>query len=131
MIQDRRDKLKTEFKQKFPKMSEEEIEQKAIKKELDLSPNLSNSTNLTLEKIKKGSETQIDKQFRTYINGFSKEVSDLLLVHLGYNETINKMLKANRLHSIMEQYANEDFSPKRLSGLEVGYIYEELLKRFT
>jgi type I restriction enzyme M protein len=55
----------------------------------------------------------------------------LLLVHLGYNETINKMLKANRLHSIMEQYANEDFSPKRLSGLEVGYIYEELLKRFT
>jgi type I restriction enzyme M protein len=31
----------------------------------------------------------------------------------------------------MEQYANEDFSPSRLSGLEVGYIYEELLKRFT
>lgn len=123
VIQERREKYREEFRAKFPKASEDEIENKAIKKEVDLSPKLSNKTKWTLTKlIKGGDEPKLDLHLREYINGFSGEISELLLVHLGYNETIGKMAKANRLHSIIEQYANEDFSPSRLSGLEVGYI---------
>ncbi|MCB1179457.1 MAG: N-6 DNA methylase, partial [Leptospiraceae bacterium] len=132
VIQERRKGFIEEFKNKFPKLSEEEIEAKALKKEIDLFPKLSNKTTWTLSKIiKQVSETKLDKTFREYINGFSEEISELLLVHLGYNETITKMVKANRLYSIIEQYSTEELGPNKLSGLEVGYIYEELLKRFT
>jgi len=41
------------------------------------------------------------------------------------------MVKANRLASIISLVADEDFSTQRLSNLEMGYVYEELLQRFT
>lgn len=41
VIQERQEKKKADFKQKFHKLSEEEFEQKAIKREVDLSPNFS------------------------------------------------------------------------------------------
>ena len=41
------------------------------------------------------------------------------------------MVKANRLESIIRLVADEDLSSGRLSNLEMGYVYEELLQRFT
>ena len=41
------------------------------------------------------------------------------------------MVKANRLDSIIDLVDDEDFSTQRLSNIEMGYVYEELLQRFT
>jgi type I restriction enzyme M protein len=41
------------------------------------------------------------------------------------------MVKNNRLAPILNQYKELDFGPEKLSGLEMGYIYEELLRRFS
>ena len=41
------------------------------------------------------------------------------------------MVQANRLESIMDLVKNLDLSPVRLSNLEMGYVYEELLQRFS
>jgi type I restriction enzyme M protein len=41
------------------------------------------------------------------------------------------MVKAKRLSSIIQLVAEEDFSPKRLSNIEMGYVYENLLQLFS
>jgi type I restriction enzyme M protein len=41
------------------------------------------------------------------------------------------MVKNNRLAPILNQYKELEFGPDKLSGLEMGYIYEELLRRFS
>ena len=41
------------------------------------------------------------------------------------------MVKNNRLAPILNQYKEQALGPEQLSGLEVGYIYEELLRRFS
>jgi type I restriction enzyme M protein len=41
------------------------------------------------------------------------------------------MVRNNRLAPILNQYKELDLGPDNLSGLEMGYIYEELLRRFS
>jgi len=41
------------------------------------------------------------------------------------------MVKEKRLSSIIQLVAEEDFSPKRLSNIEMGYVYENLLQKFS
>ena len=41
------------------------------------------------------------------------------------------MDKKDALEPILRQYANEPLGPKDLSNLEMGYIYEELLRKFS
>ena len=40
-------------------------------------------------------------------------------------------MKNNRLAPILNQYKELPLGPDQLSGLEMGYVYEELLRRFS
>ena len=42
-----------------------------------------------------------------------------------------QMVKNNRLAPILNQYKELELGPDKLSPLEMGYIYEELLRRFS
>jgi hypothetical protein len=44
---------------------------------------------------------------------------------------MNTKVKNNRLAPILNQYKELDLGPDQLSGLEMGYVYEELLRRFS
>jgi type I restriction enzyme M protein len=72
----------------------------------------------------------LEANFRAYINGFSKNVDDII-EHFNYRATIGTMVKNNRLAPILNQYKELALGPEQLSPLEMGYIYEELLRRFS
>ena len=74
--------------------------------------------------------TLLEANFRAYINGFSKHVDDII-EHFNYRATIATMVKNNRLAPILNQYKELEIGPEQLSGLEISYIYEELLRRFS
>ena len=102
-------------------------------KELELNPKqspFSNKTNWTLRKVYEEDHTLLADNFRAYINGFSKNVDDII-EHFNYRATIGLMVKNNRLAPILNQYKELPLGPDHLSGLEMGYIYEELLRRFS
>lgn len=48
-----------------------------------------------------------------------------------YQVVISKMVKNARLAPILNQYSQLAIGPEKLSSLEMGYIYEELLRRFS
>jgi type I restriction enzyme M protein len=62
--------------------------------------------------------------------GFPKTWDDII-EHFNYRATIEQMVKNNRLAPILNQYKQLDLGPDHLSNLEMGYIYEELLRRFS
>ncbi len=114
-----------------PKLSEEELAQ--LVKELEVNPRqspFSNTTTWTLRRVYEEDHTLLEANFRAYINGFSKNVDDII-EHFNYRNTITTMVKNNRLAPILSQYKDLDLGPEQLSGLEMGYIYEELLRRFS
>jgi type I restriction enzyme M protein len=116
---------------KRPKLTEKELAK--LVKELELNPQqspFSNKTKWTLRKVYEEDHTLLEENFRAYINGFSKNVDDII-EHFNYRATITTMVKNNRLAPILNQYKELELGPDKLSGLEMGYIYEELLRRFS
>ena len=102
-------------------------------KELELNPKqcpFSNTTDWTLRSVYEEDHALLEKNFRAYINGFSKNVDDII-EHFNYRATIGQMVKLNRLAPILNQYRELALGPDQLSGLEMGYVYEELLRRFS
>jgi len=102
-------------------------------KDLELNPKqspFSNATTWTLRGVYEDDQTLLAENFRAYINGFSANV-DEIIQHFDYRATITKMVTYNRLAPILNQYKELPLGPDQLSGLEMGYIYEELLRRFS
>jgi type I restriction enzyme M protein len=126
-----REAKRAEVLAKRPKLTEKELIK--LVKELELNPKqspFSNKTDWTLRKVYDEDHTLLEEHFRAYINGFSKNVDDII-EHFNYRATIGTMVKNNRLAPILNQYKELELGPDKLSGLEMGYIYEELLRRFS
>ena len=114
-----------------PNLTEKELAK--MVKNLELNPQLSpfsNRTDWTLRKVYEEDHMLLEENFRDYINGFSSNVGDII-EHFNYRATIRLMVKNNRLAPILNQYKELELGPDKLSGLEMGYIYEELLRRFS
>jgi type I restriction enzyme M protein len=130
LIQWREAKM-AEIRTKRPTMPDKELTK--LVKELELNPQqspFSNKTDWTLRKVYEEDHTLLEDNCRAYINGFSENVQDIV-EHFNYRATIGLMVKNNRLAPILNQYKELALGPDQLSNLEMGYIYEELLRRFS
>ena len=67
---------------------------------------------------------------RAYINGFSDNMREVLEKFDFFN-TIAKLDDASLLFLVMERFKNIDLHPDKVSNLEMGYIFEELVRKFN
>jgi type I restriction enzyme M protein len=128
---DWRAKKSAEVLKNRPQLTEKELAR--LVKDLELNPKqcpFSNTTDWTLRAVYEEDHALLEENFRAYINGFSQNVDDII-EHFNYRATIGQMVKNNRLAPILNQYKELALGPNQLSGLEMGYIYEELLRRFS
>jgi len=126
-----REQKRMEVLAKRPNLTEKKLAK--LVKELDLNPKqspFSNKSDWTLRKVYEEDHALLEENFRDYINGFSKNVDDII-ENFNYRATIRSMVKNNRLAPILNQYKELPLGPDQLSGLEMGYVYEELLRRFS
>lgn len=118
-----------EVKAKRPNITDKELAKLVKGLEKSEAP-FSNKTDWTLRKVYEEDHTLLEENFRAYINGFSKNVDDII-EHFNYRAIIGQMVKNNRLAPILNQYKELELGPDVLSPLEMGYVYEELLRRFS
>lgn len=72
----------------------------------------------------------IDTNLRDYINGFSDDVKDILDKFEIFT-VIERLRKANLLYLVVQKFAELDLSADNVDNLEMGYMYEELIRRFS
>lgn len=89
-----------------------------------------NKTDWTLKSILADSNTLVETNFRDFLNNFSDNI-DEIIDKFEYRQVVTKMVKEKRLSEIIQLVAEEDFSPTRLSNIEMGYVYENLLQLFS
>jgi type I restriction enzyme M protein len=73
---------------------------------------------------------QLAANLRAYINGFSKNMYDVL-EKFDFPNTISKLETANLLFKVMQRFAEADLSPKAISNHQMGYVFEELIRKFN
>jgi type I restriction enzyme M protein len=65
-----------------------------------------------------------------YIHGFSTEVR-ALFEHFAFDQQIQKLDKTNRLFKLLLKFAEVDLHPDRVSHLDMGRTFEELVRKFN
>ena len=96
---------------KRPKLTEKELAKLVKGLETSTAP-FSNKTDWTLRRVYEEDHTLLEENFRAYINGFSKNVDDIV-EHFNYRATIGQMVKNNRLAPILNQYKELELGPDK------------------
>ncbi len=72
----------------------------------------------------------IADNLRAYIHAFSPEAREIL-DKFNFATQITRLDKAGLLYLVLGKFAEVDLHPDRVSNLEMGYLYEELIRRFS
>ena len=89
-----------------------------------------NKSNFTFAKLKDDAPNIADN-LRDYITSFSKNVQEIMESFDIYKQ-IERLDKAGLLYLVISKYADEiDLSPDKVSNNVMGYIFEELIRRFS
>lgn len=74
----------------------------------------------------------IEDNFRSYINGFSDNVLDIL-AHMDFDSQIKRMSDAGLLYQVVSDFntPKADFSPEKIKAVDMGYVFENLVRRFS
>lgn len=90
-----------------------------------------NTSKFTLERLLSDPDN-IEANFHDYLNGFSENVQDIL-EKFKFNAHITTMANKGILYIVLKEYTTEkaDLHPDKISNLEMGYIFEEIIRRFS
>ncbi len=88
-----------------------------------------NTSKFTFEKLK-GDPNNIAANLTHYIKRFSSRAREII-EHFGFEEHIAKLESADRLFLIVSKFCEIDLHPDKVSNIEMGYIFEELIRRFN
>jgi len=72
----------------------------------------------------------IELNFGNYLNGYSKNVREII-ENFQLEKILTKLSKNDLLYQLVEKFAEVDLSPASVTNHEMGYIFEELLRRFS
>ena len=128
VLEESADKVATEHAKlkKLDKYDDETIE-KMINHKFDLK--FHNTSGFTFEKLC-GDQDNLASNLLKYMAGFSSRARDIL-DKFRFDQEIERLEEANRLFQVFKKIASVDFHPNTVKTLEMGYIFEDLVRRFN
>ena len=74
----------------------------------------------------------IEANFRDYLAGFSSNVKDVL-EKFDFDNVIKRMVESNTLYLVIKEFNSPKgyLGPDRISAVDCGYIFEDLVRRFS
>ncbi|SFZ94433.1 type I restriction enzyme M protein [Flaviramulus basaltis] len=72
----------------------------------------------------------IASNLRNYINGFSEDAREII-EQFEFDNQITKLDDANLLFMILKRFQETDLHPEKISSMEMGYMFEELIRKFA
>lgn len=74
----------------------------------------------------------IESNFRDYLSGFSANAQDVL-AKFDFDNIIKRMVESNTLYLVIKEFGSEKgyLGPDRISAVDCGYIFEDLVRRFS
>lgn len=72
----------------------------------------------------------IAANLRNYINGFSEDAREII-EQFEFENQISKLDDNNLLFMVMKRFQEIDLHPAKISSMEMGYMFEELIRKFA
>ncbi len=90
-----------------------------------------NTSKFDFKKLKDDNQN-IESNFEDYLKGFSDNVKDILK-NFKFADQVKTMVSGNVLYVVVEEFvsAKGDMDPEKITSADMGYIFEELIKKFS
>ena len=90
-----------------------------------------NTSKYTFEKLISDPDN-IEDNFKDYLNGFSENVRNII-EKFKFDGHIATMAEKGILYIVIKEFAGErgNLHPNEISNLEMGYIFEEIIRKFS
>ncbi len=90
-----------------------------------------NTSKYTFERLLDDPDN-IEENFRDYLNGFSENVQDII-EKFKFDGHITTMANKDILYIVIKEFTSPraNLHPDVISNLEMGYIFEEIIRRFS
>lgn len=74
----------------------------------------------------------IESNFDEYLTGFSDNVKDII-ANFKFTDEVKKLVDGNKLYIVLSEFASKkaDMSPDKVTSADMGYIFEELIRKFS
>lgn len=72
----------------------------------------------------------VARNLRDYINGFSPNAREIIDKY-EFETQIIRLANARLLYPVVQRFADVDLSPARVDNHQMGYVFEELIRRFS
>jgi type I restriction enzyme M protein len=125
------DKVKLEYDKLFEQYKDKDNRTEIIEKIIfnKFKHKFFNTSGFTFEKLI-GDPDNLAKNLNKYIAGFSTRAREIL-EKFRFDQEIEQLEDANRLFKVFSEIACVNFHPDRIESLEMGYIFEDLVRRFN
>jgi len=90
-----------------------------------------NTSRFTFKTLRGQDPAQLHQNLIEYITKFSPNVRDIFLEKFLFTDQLKRLNDAGLLWPVFERFCQIDLHPDRVSTLEMGYLFEELIRRFS
>lgn len=92
---------------------------------------LYNLSRFTFASLKGQDAKDIHKNLIDYITKFSGNVRDVFLDKFLFTDQLKRLNDAGLLYQVFDRFTQIDLHPNAISNLEMGYLFEDLIRRFS
>ncbi|MFG6637044.1 N-6 DNA methylase [Sulfitobacter sp. 1A12126] len=92
---------------------------------------LYNLSRFTFASLKGQDAKDIHKNLIDYITKFSSNVRDVFLDKFLFTDQLKRLNDAGLLYQVFDRFTQVDLHPDAISNLEMGYLFEDLIRRFS
>ncbi|RNF33969.1 type I restriction-modification system subunit M [Paracoccus methylarcula] len=90
-----------------------------------------NLSRFTFDKLRGQDPRQLHDNLVDYITKFSGNVRDIFLDKFLFTDQLKRLKDGGILWNVFERFCEIDLHPDSVSNLEMGYLFEELIRRFS
>lgn len=113
----------------LPEEEKDEMVIVDLKENHNMNLQFYNVSDFTWKKLLDDSEN-IKSNFEEYLNGFSNNVKEII-GKFKFKDEIAQLDKKDKLYAVLSKMYEVDLHINSVSNNKMGYIYEEMLRRFT
>uniref|UniRef100_A0A2A4YYU0 site-specific DNA-methyltransferase (adenine-specific) n=1 Tax=OCS116 cluster bacterium TaxID=2030921 RepID=A0A2A4YYU0_9PROT len=92
---------------------------------------LYNTSKLTLKTIRGQDANDIHKNLIDYVTSFNPSIRDIFLDKFLLIDQLKRLKDAEILWVVFEEFIKIDLHPENVSNIEMGYLFEDLIRRFS
>jgi len=115
----------------LPEEIDDESRMMILSTTADAGGQIYNTSRFTFDSLHQQEASELHENLIDYISGFSPNIRDIFLTKFNFTEILKKLDDTKSLWQVFDRFCQIDMHPDTISNLEMGYLFEELIRKFS